>query len=391
VNENAEGAQLRPDAPSITADQPGAEKVRIGRVSEDVERLAKSWDALADHVGATPFVRPGWILAWSRAFAPDRLTLLTAMQGEELVGVLPYLARRGVLSAPANWHTPLFGCTAASADVAKALVDGLVSDAPVRADLAFLADDDPVVAACGAMAGDRGQKTIVRTILRSPYVAIEGRSWDDYRASLERRSRKDIERRLRRLHDHGHVSLQVADGSSDFESLLDEVLQLEGSGWKRKHGTAIESDPALRRFYVDVARWAGERGWLALRLLRVDGRAIASDLCLDADGVIYSLKGGFDPAFRRFGPGMLMYYESLREAFERGMHSYEMLGAEEPHKMALTSSVRNRVRLQAFSTSLPGRANHLAWSRGRPIALRVRRLLGRLSASTMRPRRGASE
>lgn len=364
-----------------TTDQLGAANVRISRISEDVQRLVQPWDALADDVGAQPFVRPGWILAWSRAFAPGRLSLVTAMRGDELVGVLPFIARRGALSAPVNWHTPLFGCTAINADVATALVDALVLCAPARADLAFLADDDPVVAACSAAARDRGQKVIVRTILRSPYLAIDGRTWDDYRSSLDRKSRKDIERRLRRLRDYGTVSLQVADGSDEVEPLLDEVLQLEGSGWKRERGTAIESIPAVRRFYEDIARWAGGRGWLALRVLRVDGRAIALDFCIEADGVVYVLKGGFDPAFRRFAPGMALTYESLREAFERGMRSYEMLGDAEAYKLVFTSTVRSRVRVQAFSTSMRGGLSSLVWLHGRPLALRARQVVERVTSS----------
>ena len=79
---------------------------------------------------------------------------------------------------------------------------------------------------------------------------------------------------------------------------------MEGSGWKTR--TAIASRPDTRRFYRDVARWAAGRGWLRLGFLRLDGRALAFDFCLEHAGTHYLLKTGFDPAFRAYGPGMLM-------------------------------------------------------------------------------------
>jgi CelD/BcsL family acetyltransferase involved in cellulose biosynthesis len=104
---------------------------------------------------------------------------------------------------------------------------------------------------------------------------------------------------------------------------------------------------------------------LQLAFLRLDGRPIAFDLCLRSGSVTYVLKGGFDPALRRFAPGLVLTYESLRRALETGQSSYELLGDEETYKTMWTQTVRERVRFQAFSRSPRGRASHLAWTHGR--------------------------
>jgi CelD/BcsL family acetyltransferase involved in cellulose biosynthesis len=308
------------------------------------------------------------------------LSLLAAKRGDELAGVLPVVVHNGVVSAPVNWHTPLFEYLARDAEAGAALAESLMSRAAVRADLGFLAPDDPGVTYCRAAAEHLGRGVIVRTITRSPFVEIEGGDWDRYRSSLDRNVRKNIGRRLRRLGEHGTVSLQVADGLRDLDSLLHEGFRLEASGWKRERATAIASDPVIERFYTEIARWATERGWLAMRFLRVDGTAIAFSLCLQASGIVYALKSGYDPAFRRFGPGILLTYESLRDAFERGLRSYELLGDEEPYKLMFSSSVRDRVRFQAFGRSLRGRVNQFAWSHGRAAARRARGIADRLTA-----------
>jgi CelD/BcsL family acetyltransferase involved in cellulose biosynthesis len=335
------------------------------------EMLSGAWETLADRLAVPPFMRPGWIVAWSRAFAGGRLSALTAIREGELVGLLPFMERRGVLSAPANWHTPVFGFLATDQDVSAALAMGFISRAHLRADLSFLDRADPNLAECQIAAQRARRSVVVREVLRSPYVGLAGANWETYRASLDRKARKDIERRRRRLDEQGSVSVEFGDGQADLERFLDEGFQLEGSGWKHERDTAITSDPRTHRFYTEIARWASQRGWLLLAFLRLDGKPIAFDLCLESGGATYVLKGGFDPAFRGFAPGMLLTYESLRRAFENGLSSYELLGDDAPYKLLWTQTKRERVRFQAFSRSPRGRASHLAWTHGRTAVRRT--------------------
>ncbi|HEX5224268.1 MAG TPA: GNAT family N-acetyltransferase [Solirubrobacteraceae bacterium] len=343
--------------------------------------MVDAWEALADQLRASPFTRAGWMLAWARAFAPGRLRVLVASQDDELVGVLPFTARRGVLSSPTNWHTPVFGFLAADGDVRDALATSLVSRARGRVDVSFLDRADPQLDACVGAARRAGRLVVVRTVLRSPCVSLAG-SWEDYRGSLARKARRDIERRMRRLSDEGAVTLDLRDRVDEPElaRLLEDGFRLEGSGWKQAHGTAIASQPQTQLFYTEVARWAAAHGLLQLAFLRLDGRPIAFDLCLCAGSVTYVLKGGFDPALRRFAPGLALTYESLRRAFEAGQTSYELLGDEDPYKLTWTRNVRERVRFQAFSRSPRGRAGHLAWTHGRVGVRRALAIAKRLDA-----------
>ena len=136
-------------------------------------------------------------------------------------------------------------------------------------------------------------------------------------------------------------------------------------------GTAIASDPARERFYREVARWAAERGWLRLAFLHLDDRAIAFDFCIESAGACYVIKGGFDVEARSLGPGVLLTHHELERAFELGFSSYELLGQADDYKRSWTSTVRERVRLQAFPSSPLGTAEYLAWRRGRPLAKRL--------------------
>jgi CelD/BcsL family acetyltransferase involved in cellulose biosynthesis len=349
-------------------------------VHDSLDGLRDEWDALADATGASPFVRPGWIEPWLRAFGSGTVRTLAVRREGRLAGVLPLQTRAGTISSPANWQTPLFGPVAESSDVAAELAVGLLSGVKRRADLWFLGLENLGYAESSATAAEAGFGLIVRTIARSPYVAVEG-SFDEYMAGLNRKFRKDIGRRWRRLEDQGRVEVVYEDGSERLEELLTDGFRLEGSGWKAEIGTAIASDPVRERFYREVARWAAGRGWLRLAFLRLDDRAIAFDFCIETGGVSYVLKGGFDVEARNLGPGVLLTHHELERAFELGLTSYELLGQQDDYKRSWTSTVRERERLQAFPPSMLGTAEYMAWRYGRPLARRARAgLSGRRSS-----------
>src|SRR5205085_12587753 len=123
---------------------------------------------------------------------------------------------------------------------------------------------------------------------------------------LKRSFRADLRRRYRRLTESGELTLDVSDGSGAIDGLLAECWKLERAGWKSAVGTAVADHPATERFYREVARRAAARDRLQLCFLRLDGRAISVMFGLRQNGVLYLLKGGFDPAYRQFSPGQLL-------------------------------------------------------------------------------------
>jgi CelD/BcsL family acetyltransferase involved in cellulose biosynthesis len=335
------------------------------------DELREEWDSLADRTDAPPFLRPGWIEPWHRSFGQGELTVLGVRRDDRVVAVLPLQSARGALASPTDWHTPLFGPVAEDREAAASLVRALLARTRRRADLWFLPADSPGLGECVAAAGEAGFRSIVRTIARAPYVPVEG-PFEEYMGGLDRKFRKEIGRLWRRLEDRGDTHVTYEDGSDGLDGLLAEGFGLEGSGWKERSGTAILSDPATERFYREIARWAGERGWLRLAFLRLDGRPIAFDMCLEHGGTFYVLKGGFDVEERKLGPGTLLTHHGIERAFELGLSSYELLGQDDDYKRSWTSLTRERVRFQAFPRSPAGRVEHLAWRYGRPLAKRLR-------------------
>ena len=337
---------------------------------ESTAPIAREWDKLADRVQAVPWVRPGWIDAWWRAFGRGRTEIVALRRDGRLAGVGAFAWRNGALVSPTNWHTPEYGLLAEDAQAMSELVASLWTSSPRSIHLSFLLARHAEAAECQATARAMGYRTIERVLQRSPYVRIEG-DWEDHKARLNRHMLKEIGRCRRRLEEMGEVSFELVDGRQDLDRFLEEGFQVENSGWKAKHGTAILAVPMVRQFYSEVASWAARRGILRLAFLRLDGRPIAFDFNIEEDGVCYVLKGGYDEKFRKFGPGMMLTHEMLKYTFTKRLRRYDFAGGYEAFKMDWTHSYNDRIRLQAFAPSTPGLLEYAAFAYARPFVKRI--------------------
>lgn len=340
-----------------------------------VAELREEWDALADRAAGQPWVRPGWVDAWWRAFGAGPLEIMALRHNGELAAVLPLCRRMGALSSVTNWHTPEFDAVGEESAVAE-LIAKLLRRRPRRMSMAFVNADVGASFALREIAKRRGYRLIVRPLEHSPYIATDI-GWTTYLAARDGKMLRELRRRRRLLEREGALSFSIERGGELLEQLVDEGFRVEAAGWKGESGSAVASDPATLSFYHQVARWASSRGALRLGFIRLDGRAIAFDFSIEEDGVHYLLKTGFDPDFSRFSPGKLLRYKMIEHTFDAGLRFYEFLGSNNPWKDEWTQLLRERSLVQAFSRSLPGLVDWSAFAFGRPLAKRVLALAGR--------------
>jgi CelD/BcsL family acetyltransferase involved in cellulose biosynthesis len=330
-----------------------------------VEPLLIEWERLAKHAKASPFLWPGWIQAWWHAFGEGELQVLAVYDTDRLTGVVPLHRSDGVLRSLTNGDTPLFGFLAANETAVKALSHALFSQEPRRVNLSFLSSRDTSVLSVHAAASAACYRVITESIEAAPYVAID-KDWDEYEKGLRRKFRSELRRRRRRLEEEGRLTLEVFDGTKRLDELLEEGFRIEGLGWKDAHGTSINSSAALRRFYTEVAQWAADCGWLRLAFLRLNGQPLAFDYCLESAKIHYLLKTGYDPAYGKFAPGMIIRHLMLARAFSKGLDTYDFLGAgHSPWKREWTSTQQERLFLHIFAPTALGFLDRTAFTAGR--------------------------
>jgi CelD/BcsL family acetyltransferase involved in cellulose biosynthesis len=337
----------------------------------------EEWDELADRAEATaPWLRPGWILPWWRAFGRGALEIVSVRRHGRLSALVPLERRRAVFTSTSNYHTPSFGILAEDAAAAREVALQVVARQARRLHIAFVSAETLSASDLPATARTAGYRVLERTLELSPYVQTDG-TWETYRDGLDGRMLRELRRRRRKLESRGRLELIVEDGTSGLGKLLDEGFRIEAAAWKGRNRTAIISDPETERFYRDVADWACGRGSLRLAFLRLDGEPLAFDFAIEEDGSHHLLKTGYDPAYRALAPATLLRYEMIARAFELRLRSYEFGGANEQWKLQWSDRTRSRLLLQAFAHTPSGLIDWVAWTYGRAVAKRVLALAGR--------------
>ena len=203
----------------------------------------------------------------------------------------------------------------------------------------------------------RGRGIVVRRPAAGcPWIALDPR-WCEPEPPLEPRRRADLRRAQRNAEKIGPVSCQiVAPAPGELDQLLDDAFRVEAAGWKGREGTALASDTVRGAFYRRYAAAACRQGILRLCFLRIGDRTAAVQLCVESEGRFWLHKIGYDEAFAKCSPGMLLLRDTIRYAARQGLDSYEFLGAPEPWIRPWTDRLRPCVSLRAY----PIRARSLA-------------------------------
>ena len=162
--------------------------------------------------------------------------------------------------------------------------------------------------------------------------------------------RRNVNRSLKRLAGLGRLELDVNEGDDELDGQL-RTLHSRGTGVEREAGRGDH----LQAGYSAVLLRCGAMGncasgSLRLVVLRLDGRPMAFHFALEEEGILYPLKGGFDPEFGQFSPGQLIIRASLKRAFDLGLVRYEFLGGDEQGPSA---AGQTRLRANALSGVLP--------------------------------------
>lgn len=296
------------------------------------------WRELAV-ASANPFVTPEWFLATLGNSKP-LVGLVHDDQGA-LKGVLALVESRWrglpVLSfggAPRGdfFHpvaTPDF-----QPRVAELVIEALARDGRSPRILFNRATEDPQwFPRAGSV------QVIVTHRAGLPDIDLRGGDWDSYFASLSRNVRQRIGRMERKLaREHGMRvrsttdAGQVDDDMATFFGLHDARRSLLG-------GSSLES-VAARVGLHNFCAAALKQGWLRLRFLECEGEPVAAFLGWSIGGRYCFYQSGFDPAWSNRSVGLLSLALAVRDAFEEGAETFDLMLGEEAYKLRLATGGR---------------------------------------------------
>lgn len=334
--------------------------------------LEKEWNALlAAAPMNAPFLRHEWFRTWWKAFGGGKqLAILTVRSADgALAAIAPLAEERGfrvgipcrVWTSMSNDHSCRFDFLMGNVSeearirIVEALADYVARRRP-RIHLIEMQDfpaDSPTLALLLAVAPRGGQKLGLRPALETPVIPIEGR-WPAYYESISGHLRRNLRRRRRQLEAEGKVEVVCVTGEERSGGLtrladyLREGFRIEAMAWKGSAGTAIRENEDWADFYQAWAQAAAERGWLRLYFLTLNDQPIAFYFTLVYARKLYYLKLGYDPAYARYSPGILLHQEILASAFDEKLAELDFLGPTMAWKEDWAKRVRPHVWVYLF-------------------------------------------
>ena len=347
--------------------------MRVRRIDsrQGFEALAADWNCLAREGGqSSPFLSHDWFACcWDAAPPSRRPEVLVVEDAAGPLAMVPLQRWRGsmhrapirvlgMLSAPDTAFTDWL--IAGPPDpVVEAVLDELrrSRDWDVL-DLSALPVDSATGKALETTLPGRFRWRR-RATVRSPLVSIAG-SWEAYWTEKSQRFKKTIRSIRNRLAKAGAVSIQEYRQVSPDSSVFAELVDVSRRSWKASEGVAIATMPGMLDFFRSLSERASRRGWLRVWILRLDGRAVATEYQLEAYGRVNALRADFDASLPEdLSPGSHLSCEILRTLFAReGVHEYDMGPGENPYKARWASGARETIRLQIFRPGLYGTMVH---------------------------------
>jgi CelD/BcsL family acetyltransferase involved in cellulose biosynthesis len=245
-----------------------------------------------------------------------------------------------VLYMGASYHgdyATVLAAPEALSRVAPALVEHLATATPEwqAADLRRLRCGDPAAEALEtafrARAGVEGwQVTLEREDVCPVATIPEGADFDGFLATLGKKERHEIRRKIRRAEASGEVCLVA---SEDPLAELDAFIDLHQARW----GAAGLFPPTpggeqSRRFLRRLFELLGTDGPLRLSFLSVGGRRIAAGLHFETPDAVLYYNAGVDPEASQLSPGVLLVAAYVRLAIATGRRRLDFLRGDESYK-----------------------------------------------------------
>jgi CelD/BcsL family acetyltransferase involved in cellulose biosynthesis len=164
-----------------------------------------------------------------------------------------------------------------------------------------------------------------------PVVTLTpGMDYEAFLATLDKKERHEIRRKVRRAAAAGPVALErSADPIAD----LDAFVDLHQKRWGVEGlFPPTEGGAASRRFFAGLFEDCAPSGIVDLSFLSVGGRRIAAGVTFDDGEAVYYYNAGVDPDARELSPGVVMVACYVQRAIALGRTRLDFLRGNEPYK-----------------------------------------------------------
>jgi len=223
-------------------------------------------------------------------------------------------------------------------------------------------DDSPLLSeAESTIFGDSGTYTIkVEDSVKSPYLNLNNKSWDDYFNTLDKKFRSDILRQIRRLTSLGGVKFECCKDVNQLPRILSimysqHIERREGLGQNR----SIFLNNRIKDFYHEINEKLFLSSKLLLFYIKFNNNIIAVAECFLYDKNLYYYIPTFDLKFARYSPSKILLYYIIEYSFKHRLNELDFMIGDEDYKLRWRAEIRRTHNLSFFRNSVAGKVAFL--------------------------------
>ena len=308
------------------------------------DALKPEWNDLVSRSNADCiFSTWEWQSVWWRSYQPGSLWVFACRDGSgRLVGLAPWFIHDQ--SDGTRVVSPVGGREVT--DYLDIIVDREQSEAVVECLVNYIAaqaDCFDRIELCNLPENSAGYRLLPAAFERHGFVAtIEHedvcpiielpQTWDEYLASLDKKQRHEIRRKLRRAQGANEsLEWHIVESGRAIEAKINVFLGLmAASSPEKSRFLADQKNEAFFRAMIPVVQQAG---WLQLAFLTVGGEAVAAYLNFDYGNRILVYNSGLmQEEYGHLSPGIVLLSHLIQHAIQTHHVVFDFLQGDEPYK-----------------------------------------------------------
>jgi len=319
-------------------------KIQSYTTTQVFEDLKSEWNGLLKNsISDTPFSTHEWHSQWWAAYHPGDLWVVSFRDEQN--------ALRGIASLFVETNTEghravhFVGCEDVT-DYLDIIVDkdyvDVVYDALAEVfveqrnnfdslDLCNIPADSPTCSLFPEILLKKGLAVNVQKQEVCPIIPLPD-TFDDYLQMLDKKQRKEIQRKLRLAQGQGDsLNWYIVNGRQDIGEEVEKFLKLMASSHPEK--AQFLQDEHHVDFFKSIVPAAAKAGWLQLNFLEVAGEAVAAYVNFDYNNRIWVYNSGLEPnKAAALSPGIILLSYTIEHAIKEHRTSFDFLRGDEQYK-----------------------------------------------------------
>ncbi len=318
-------------------------KVQSFTTVEAFDTLKNEWNSLLKRsIMDTPFSSYEWHSNWWNAYHPgDLWVVIVRDDNDKLQGIASFF----IAEDNSKRVVHFVGCEDVT-DYLDILVDKDHSDEVYSVLADFLIENQdkydaldlcniPAVSPTHTKFANclKAMGYQVKTCVQEVCPVIElPESFEDYLDLLDKKQRKEIQRKLRRAKGAGDsLNWYIVSDEHDLDQEIDKFLKLMAASHPEK--AKFLEDEQHVTFFNSIVPVAAKAGWLQMNFLEVMGDPVAAYVNFDYNNQILVYNSGLDPQkAAALSPGIILLAYNIEHAIENKREKFDFLRGDEQYK-----------------------------------------------------------